>query len=307
MGAWKNFLRSWSQTPGIHASTMAVLIGVFCVMTICVSAIANLKSIMSHWGKDVQLTVYLKDEVKEAQISKVKSALDELGEFEKVNFISQEQAAQRFQKSMGSYSPKLFSDPAFGNPLPMSFEATLKKGLQSTIQYSRLVALAKSIQTFEGVEEVSYGQGWVENYAGFLKSFDYGSWALLLLLLVGSTLVIGNSIRSSIHQRRDEIEILELCGATGFRIRWPYIFEGAAMGGVAAGLALILTYGIFLWQKQIFGESLFLWGLESEISFLSGFDIFVMLLAGAAMGTVGSFMCVRGLATGWAAAERAGS
>ncbi len=304
MGAWRNFLRSWSQTPGIHLSTLIVLISSFCVITLCTTVVGNMKQILSRWGQSVQVTVYLKDNLNQEQVSKVQSLLTDLGEFEKIDFVSREQAAERFQKSMGSYSPKLFNDPEFGNPLPMSFEATLKNSVQSALHYANLVSLGKAIQVFEGVDEVSYGQGWVENYAGFLKSFDYGSWTLMAILLFGSVLVIGNSIRSSIHQRRDEIEILELCGATAFHIRWPYVFEGALSGGIAASLAVLITYGLFLWLKQIFGGSLFLWGIEGEVRFLTVGHILGLITLGISMGAFGSYMCVRKLASGWSAAER---
>lgn len=304
MGAWRNFIRSWSQTPGIHMSTLAVLISSFCVITFCTSIVGNMKQVLSRWGQSVQMTVYLKDNLNQEQVSKVQGLLVELGEFDKVDFVSREVAAERFQKSMGSYSPKLFNDPEFGNPLPMSFEATLKQGVQSALHYANLVSLGKKIQVFDGVEEVSYGQGWVENYAGFLKSFDYGSWTLMTILLLGSLLVIGNSIRSSIHQRRDEIEILELCGATAFNIRWPYVFEGAFIGGIAASIAVFVTYGLFLWQKQIFGGSLFLWGIDAEIRFLSIPNILGLIALGVIVGALGSYLCVRKLASGWSAAER---
>lgn len=305
MGAWKNFLRSWAQTPGLHLSTLVVLISSFCVITFCASLVGNMKQILSRWGQSVQMTVYLKDNLKDEQVSKVQKSLEHLGEFEKIDFVSREVAAERFQKSMGSYSPKLFSDPEFGNPLPMSFEATLKQSVQSATHYANLVALSKTIQVFDGVDEVSYGQGWVENYAGFLKSFDYGSWTLMTILLLGSLLVVGNSIRSSIHQRREEIEILELCGATGTHIRWPYVFEGAVISGLAATLAVLITYGLYLSQKQIFGNTLFLWGIQTELRFLTFSGIIGLIGLGILMGALGSYLCVRKLASGWAAAERA--
>ncbi len=304
MGAWKNFFRSWHQTPGIHASTLAVLIGTFSVICIAVNIGFNLKNILSSWGQSVQLTVYLQDELKEEEISKVKSALQDLEQFDKVEFISKQAAAQRLQKSMGSYSPKLFNDPEFTNPLPISFEATLKQGVQSAVRYNQLVSLAETIQKYAGVEEVSYGQGWVENYAGFLKSVDYTLYGVIALLFFGSILVIGNSIRSSIYQRRDEIEILELCGATSYYIRWPYIFEGALMGAIASLAAIAITYGVFFWQKEIFGQSLLLWGVQAQIQFLNLPLTIALFMLGAALGTIGSYICVRQLATGWSAAER---
>ena len=164
----------------------------------------------------------------------------------------------------------------------------------------------KSITKIFGVDDISYGQSWVENYAALVKSFSYSSLLLIAVLLAGSLFVVGNSIRNSISLRREEIEILELVGATRSMIMMPYIFEGAIMGFFASALSCGICYLIFVWQASIINSSLGFWGLGSQFGYLAADKVFLLLLLGIVFGAFGAFLCVRKLSNGWAASYAGG-
>ena len=111
-------------------------------------------------------------------------------------------------------------------------------------------------------------------------------------------------LSNSVHQRREEIEVLELVGATPLRIQIPFIFEGVVFGFSAALLAVLATYLVFSGQSLIMDKNLQFLGLTTEVHFLSIGKVFMILAFGLACGAVGSWACVRRISSGWAAARR---
>ena len=301
---WMNFLRTWKKHAAMQIATLAVLSGTFLVVAISLLLHQNLQNILTQWGEAVQVSVYLKNSITENEKFKVERALSQTKGLESVRFISKDEAAEKFKTQMKSYVPDLLFDDQFGNPLPSSFEVNVASSFGGKGLYSQLEAIATQIGQLAGVEEVSFGQGWVENYSSLVRRFAATSWVLVLILLTGSIFVVGNSIRSSIVQRRDEIEIMELVGATRSFIQAPYIFEGMMMGLMSASVALIGSFLIYNWQSQTITSDLGFWALGSSMSFLNFWRIALILLLGTAFGTLGSAICVRKLSSGWAAANK---
>ncbi|MEZ4871772.1 MAG: hypothetical protein R2827_05890 [Bdellovibrionales bacterium] len=81
-------------------------------------------------------------------------------------------------------------------------------------QLKLLKSVASTLETFSGVDSTSFGQDWVENYATVVRSFRASSLFLLFVLFAGGMMIVSNSIKNSLAQRREEIEIMELVGAT---------------------------------------------------------------------------------------------
>ncbi len=303
MGIWNHFLRSWRSQTTVQVATLGVLIGTFVIMTLCFTIHHNLYSLLTRWGNEVQISVYLKDGVTPEEQEKLQKAMNESELFEKVEYLSKDGAAALFSKKIGSLSPTLLSDNSFANPLPASFEAHLKAGISDTSGYKKLVQFAKSVTGFGGVEEVSYGQGWIENYAAAIKVFATASYTLVAILLAGGLFVIGNSIRSSVAQRRDEIALLELFGATRWTIQWPYVFEGIVMGFIASVVSLGVSFLLFKWAQSVWIEELQFWSQQISFEFIGVGQLFLVLAVSLVVGGLGSFLCVRKINTGWAATE----
>jgi len=289
----------------MQAATLSVLTGTFCIVTVFAFLQVNFSRLLAEWGSEVQLMVYLKEGLPEKNVESVRKFLSDVGEFESIRYVDKEEAAREFQKKLGSYAPDLLSDRTFGNPLPASFELKVKTRGKNYSRFNDLAKIADTIQLREGVDEVSYGQSWVDNYASLVKVFEISSIFLVFVLLAGSLFVIGNSIRSAIHERREEIEILELVGATARAIRNPFVFEGAIMGVLASALALASTFIIYSILQRLFSSEVGFWNLVGKIQFLSFGHSLLIIALGAVFGGLGAYICVRRLSTGWAAAERA--
>ncbi|MCB0362425.1 MAG: ABC transporter permease, partial [Bdellovibrionales bacterium] len=302
----KGFFRSWQQQPAMQVATLSVLVGTFVVISIFLLVHRNLDRILTNWGDSVRMSVFLQDEVDSEQISKTKSYLQGLGKFKEIKFISKNDAAQLFSNQMGSLSPDFLKDPEFGNPLPPSFEASLDKTTPIEERLDTMVKLATQIRKLPLVEDLYYGQGWVENYGAVVKSFTLTSGILTLVLLIGSLFVVGNSIRNAISQRREEIEILELVGATPEMIRIPYVVEGTMMGLLSGLIAIFLVWSLFTLQNSVLNYQIGFLNIGKYFGFLGFSEVFLLLSLSSSFGAIGAFFCVRKICNGWSASRGQG-
>ncbi|MCH2533483.1 MAG: ABC transporter permease [Bdellovibrionales bacterium] len=296
-----HLIRSWKHHLGVQMTTLFVLSGVFSVLMGFFVVYENIDRILTQWGDKVQLSVYLNDEITETDKTKIEGFITDTSKFSGHQFVSKNQAAENFKQQMQGYAPDLMEDEEFGNPLPSSFEVTVKSGLSVDDQIELLVSSAKSLLGFKGVSDVSYGQSWVENYASIVQGFSASAVGLIIVLIVGSILVIGNSMRHAVSQRQREIEVMELVGATSWSLRRPYIFEGAVMAVLAGGLGMIISYFVIQWQSGLIQKELGFVGFGSGFQFIGFGNICLFLLIAAGLGAIASYVSVRNINTGWTA------
>ena len=302
MKFWQSFYRTWSQQAAMQFATLSVLIGAYAAVSSALLVQQNLQALLTRWGSEVKVNVYLTDDISENEIRKVSSGLKESELFSSIELVSKDEALKRFKDRLGALAPNMAEDSSFENPLPMSLESLMSKNA-NVGAFDSLVELADQISLMAGVEEVSYGQGWIENYASAIGIFNVSSWALIFILVAGSLFVIGNAIKSSVIQRKDEIEIMELFGATKWTIQVPFILEGLVMGLAASAGAILLVLCLYAWQSQVLIESLNFWNLKNAIEFLSWPRVFFILFGGGVSGALGSYLCIKQVSNGWTAAE----
>ena len=292
---WGSFRRSWVHATSMQLATLATLAAAYGVVVFALTLSLNLKRVLAAWGDSVQVTAYLREDVDDAKTpSRVQRALEALPEAGLVEFISKERATELFHSQLATYAPDLLDDKDFAHPFPASFRVKLKAESKASIEPAALDALVATVQKIEGIEDVSYGQSWIRNYAALVRAASAGGWALAAVLAAGALFVIGNSIRASIAQRREEIEILELVGATPSMIRAPYVFEGAAMGFSASIIALAANFAIWNWESRIVRASFEVSRLIESFSFLPAIWIAAVLAGGLSLGAVGAYpSCAR--------------
>jgi cell division transport system permease protein len=300
----RSFRRSWVHHTGMQLATLTVLVATFTVVGFILSLSMNLKRVITAWGDGIQIAVYLSEDVGDKQTSTLEKQLAQMSGVSSVTFVSREKATDHFKSQMASYAPDLLSDAEFSHPFPASFQVSLKGGVQQSEDLKRLEELVAEISHLDGVEDVSYGQSWVKNYSAFVTALSASGGIVALILLAGGIFVVGNSIRASIASRREEIEILELVGATQSMIRRPYIAEGAMMGALAAVVALSMNFGLHLWQVSVMKSTLAFARIAEQFVFLDTASVCVLLACGAVLGGMGAWLTVRRINDGWAASQR---
>jgi len=137
------------------------------------------------------------------------------------------------------------------------------------------------------------------------KSYLSVALGLSLFLMAGCFLIIGNMIKASVEQKREEVEVLELVGATNSYIRWPYIIEGAVMGLASSLVALSISYGVYSFMSSRFSAFISNWWMGNGISFFGPLDIITVIAVGVGIGVMGAWLNVLTINNGWSAAQKA--
>ncbi len=296
--------RSWRQHVGMQIATLTVLTATFSVVLFMVTLSANFKRVLTVWGENVQISVYLEEGLSEIALQTLTADLASRTDVASVEYVSKEKAADLFRDQMASYAPDLMSDSEFATPFPASLNLKLRGDSGTDTNVAKLENLAAEILKRDGVEDVSYGQSWVRNYASFVKVVQTAGLAIGIILLMGSLFIVGNSIRALLSGRRDEVEILELIGATADFIRKPYILEGALLSTVAALLALAANGAIFSWQLSVMKKSLAFARIAQEFRYFNVVEAISIAFCAGAIGAMGAYITVRSMNDGWAAAKK---
>ena len=303
----RSFRRSWVHHTGMQLATLSVLTASLTVVTFVFLLSFNMKRVLSAWGDTSQITAYVEEGTTDERVRAMQTELEKLSGVAGVEFVPREAATLSFKTQMASYAPDLLQDTDFANPFPASLRVKLKHSVQSEEDIGHLETLAKAIQAMPGIEDVSWGQGWVRNYSSVVSAVNASGGVMMLIMLCGSLFVVGNSIRASISSRREEVEILELVGATSSMIRRPFVAEGLIMGGVASCCAVGINLGLFYWQKSVMANSIAFARVVPVISFMNPILVTAFLASGAVLGSLGAWFTVRKINDGWSARQAAES
>ncbi len=206
----------------------------------------DVQGIISSIKSDVELAVYLEDNISEELKEYIEQYIISWEETDAVRYISKEQALERFKKqNEGSDILKEIE----GNPLPASFEITLNN--PEKIDRVALRFYDKDGNCIEGVDEVIYGKNYVNTLFSITAIIGTIAFLIIIALLLAAVVLIFNTIRLSIYARRKEIEVMKLVGATNWFVRIPFLFEGFFEGFAGSVVSIILLYFInkFLWIR----------------------------------------------------------
>jgi len=254
-------------------------VGVFLLLYV------NLKTMASSLEQDIQVMVYLQDDLTEQARQDIEQQLKIDRAIASLTFVSKERALADFQAQFPSESRLL---QGLGqNPLPASFVITLAPESRSSDAMRRW---ANRTQLIPGVSQVQYNQEWVEALAGIVRYIEVAAIIVGVILSAASVTIIANTIRLALYSRREEIDILGLIGASTTFIRVPYLLEGAALGLCGSALSLvILKSGFELFRHQIHSATRFL-GVDALLTFFSFDMCLVLMLVGLFLGCAGSFL-----------------
>lgn len=295
------------KTVSNHFATFLASLFSMSIVLSCLSLILlarqNLVAMSDRWSQDNEMTAYLDEDLTDTSEALLKAKIENLPEVERVTYVSKTESARRFLKRLGHLSPDFVqSENAEDNPLPATFDISLKAGMDLGERSKIVEAVAQSVSKLAGVTEVSYGHGWLSGWSKFIEKFNVATMASIALVLLIGLLIVGNATRVSMERRVEEVEVLELVGATSSWIRRPFLVEGAFLGVLSAALSLVFSNFLNQMVFNYFSEVGILWVSESKLN-LSWNSALLILFIGFLFGLVGSYLCVRKINTGWRTGE----
>ena len=255
-----------------------LILGMFLILVL------NLNNMASALESQVQITVYLQDNLNDRQMREVGTQITKLPGVTQVNFLTKEEAMGRFKERLGEQQGLL---TALGdtNPLPNSFEVKVDRPEQ-------VKPVAQAIGQFKGVENTRFGQEVIEHLFTLTKMVRIAGLILIVFLALAALFIISNTIRITVFARRKEIGIMKYVGATDWFIRWPFLLEGMTLGFGGALIAVLLlaeSYSLLIEQVH---QSLAFLPLIPKYPFLNHISI-VLLVVGTIIGALGSTISLK--------------
>lgn len=210
----------------------------------------NAGDVLNIWQKGIRMMVYLKPDTSDAGRLDTKYRLQSIAGVQETRFISKQEAMRKLKQQMAHYSALL--DNLKENPLPDAFEVTVKPMARNSTELS---FLAERIGALSTVEEVEYGQQWIQRFSNIINLFRLAGYGIGTLFFMATVFIVANTIRLVLYSRRDEIEIMRLVGATDRFIKIPFYLQGMIQGGFGTLLGLLVLLAGYYSLTTHFSQS----------------------------------------------------
>jgi cell division transport system permease protein len=298
-----NLVRPTAQRRGLfaaiggyferHAQTLIAALGrmtrqpLASFMTIMVIAIAlalpaafallvtNARAATGAWDSAIEVSVYFKHDVSVAKAEQLAQALRERPGVAGVRFIPADAALREFREFSG-FGPAL--DALTDNPLP---HALIVRPTADRTSPSAVDLLKRHLQNWPEVDLVQVDTEWVKRFHTMLDVLRRVLGLLAALLAAGVIVIVGNTIRLDIENRRQEIEAF---------VRRPFLYTGFWYGLVGGALACgLVAFGLWLLQEPV-NRLAGLYGSDFRLSGIDPRTIAALLGGGAILGWLGSWL-----------------
>ena len=249
----------------------------------------NVRRLTERWGESAEFAVYLRDDITKPQLEAVQSLIDSSGLSAARQYVSKEQAAERFGKDfpdLGATAGKLSR-----NPFPASVDVRLRPEVRTAEE--AVDTLAKTLSSQPGVTDVRYDRRWLTRLNGVITFVRSIGLVIVALLALASALTVANVVRLAAHARRDEIEIMQLVGAPLAYVRGPLVLEGVMQGGAGAIVAILALGLLFSVARARYGAAVADAVGLGAITFLPVELWIILLLGGMLLGSVGGLIVAR--------------
>ena len=265
------------------ASIFTVVLSLF-ILGFFSIVILNLNKMADTLESQVQISVYLKDDLSQEEIDETKETLSKIGGLQDIKFITREEAMENFKERLGDQQ-FLLDALDDTNPLPDSFSLTVTSPQQ-------VKTIADTAAALDSVESASYSQDIINHLFNLTHLIRLIGVALIILLTGAAIFIISNTIRLTVFARRKEIAIMKYVGATDWFIRWPFLLEGICLGFIGGGLATIFLYIVYNQVTQEIYEAMAFFPLIPQHPFIDYISL-AILVAGIIIGALGSTISLK--------------
>jgi cell division transport system permease protein len=244
----------------------------------------NVERLGGSWQRAAQISLYMTLDASASEGNKLRDDIKQMPGVADAEYISREQALNEFQQQSG-LGEALKELPE--NPLPGVVVVT-----PNEVDKTALEALRGRLAELPKVQQAQLDLLWVERLAAILKLGDRFVFGLTVLLVLALLLVIGNTIRLHIENRRTEIEVIKLVGGTDSYVRRPFLYMGALYGLGAGFLSWgVLAFGLDWLNDAVVGLA-GLYGSDFALAGVPLADGLSLLLGAVLLGYIGAWIAV---------------
>jgi len=273
------FRRNGLMSAAAVSTIMAALLPVGAAVALG----ANLRVVVAAMEEQVQVVAYLQDGVDRTARQRLVARIRTLPGVRRVAFVARDEALRRLQAALGEGVS--LRDVVETNPLPDSLEVALLDPRQAR-------EVAAAVRTLPGGEDVTYGAQAVDRLLALTALLRAAGASAAALLGGVAAIIIMNTIRLTIIARRQEIEIMQLVGASPWYVRSPFVLEGALQGLAATALASLMLVAGYLVLLDRVRQTLPFLPLARPSEVLPA-TVLALSLGGVLVGVGGSTLALR--------------
>ena len=267
-------------------SFAAVLVTVACLVIVgsFSSVLYNANIMVEDLNKTNEILAYVDSSLSDAEARSVGTRINQIENVYKSEFKSRETALEEFIADHEN-------DPAFGGLIPSDLRHRYVIVLEDNEKMEETVA---QIEKIPGIAKVNASFEIAKGFVTLKNMLHIASVAVIIVLLVVSLLIISNTVKLALYDRREEIAIMKMVGATNGFIRLPYLVEGFVLGMLGATIAFFLEWAMYntLVNRLAEADTLKLFNFVPFDVLLRPM-VFTFAAAGLLVGVVGSWSSIR--------------
>lgn len=290
---WFNHVRSalaslgrLTRSPLANLMTAMVIGIALALPTGLYLLLENAQRVTGGWDSAAQILLATKLSVSDEQAAELAGTLRERKDIRAVRLLTREQAREDYKALSGSGEAlDLLED----NPLP---PLLIVRPAISQQDHDSISRLQEELKQLPQADVVELDMLWVKRLYAFMAIGQRGVLVIAALLALAVLLIVGNTIRLDIQNRRDEIVITKLIGATNAFIRRPFLYSGlwyGLAGGLIAWLLIVIAFALLSGPVQQLAG---LYDSAHSLSSLSFVDTFMLWFGSALLGLIGSWLAV---------------
>jgi cell division transport system permease protein len=269
-----------TMTVGVLAIAIALAGGFYLV-------VVNLQQLTAGLESSNQISLFLRDEISEAHAKQYVDKLRKNPGIQSVKLITKKQAMEEFKDFSGFGDAIEVLDK---NPLPFVVEALPKDTL---IDKQAVTLLFEELKKATEVDFAQIDMAWVERLQSIVSTARLGAILMAVLLGLAVFFIAGNTIRLEIHNRRQEIIIAKLVGATNGFIQRPFLYTGFWIGFLSGVAGWFIVTFMMLILRQAVENLSGLYNGAFHLVFFSYFETFILLASSTLLAVVGSWVVLQ--------------
>ena len=289
----QNFLRNLT----LAVAAIAVMVITLTIILFSVITSATFNNTIQQITDRIDISVYLKDDVNPEKREQVIKQFKDLSNVKSVEFVSKDQALEDYKQANQDKPDLLAAISQTDNPLPASLrikpvDPNRIEEIRTFIESPEIKQLQSDATSYSGERKDA-----IDNITSATQFFQRAGAVGVVVFALVSMLIIFNTIRMAIFNRRDELQIMRLLGASTWFIRGPFVVETIAYGVIASVLSVLICHFLFVISSSTLGASSF--GLL-DIEFASNYfkDNFLIILTtqmliGILIGAVSSIIATQ--------------
>jgi cell division transport system permease protein len=274
------------RSPGSSLMTMAVIGIALALPTGLFVLLDNLQVVGGTFQGSAQISLYLKLDVPDERGQALAKRLERRDKIASSRYISRAQALEEYRQLSGFGQALEALDE---NPLPAVIV------VQPELKERAALKLSQLIEQLEDLPEVELAQldmEWVERLFAIMAIAQRGVLVISALFSLAVLLVVGNTIRLDIQNRRQEIVVTKLIGATDAFIRRPFLYGGFWYGAIGGLMAWVLVAVSLQLVSGPVGRLALLYNSSFELEGLSLRTALLLLVFSSLLGLAGSWVAV---------------